>query len=182
MSYELINKDLNIWSCSISDLTIEEVNCFLSQWGKEDKISSLTIFHVPTDDKLVINRDTKAFNTYVKLTQNYLIFDDEERAAYKKALSEEEFEKVEARTTISEFISVLDSAILSRKMKNLINVLGKQPCRLDKIKEFKYLINNSDVKDIYWVMVEIYSYGYIEGIRAERTRRKASTKKVGAIV
>jgi len=32
MSYELINKDLNMWSCSISDLTMEQVNYFLCQW------------------------------------------------------------------------------------------------------------------------------------------------------
>ena len=44
MSYEVINEELKIAKCSITDLTIGQVHNFLESWGDDSKIGTLTIF------------------------------------------------------------------------------------------------------------------------------------------
>lgn len=45
MSYEVINEELKIAKCSITDLTIGQVHNFLESWGDDSKIGTLTMFY-----------------------------------------------------------------------------------------------------------------------------------------
>ncbi len=176
MSYELINQELNLWSCSISDLTMSQVKCFLGQWSKGSAISSLTVFYESSVDKIVINKDLTGFNTYIKLILDYFSLSEDERQDYKNTLDTLEFEVETSKRNISDFIDVLDTALILRKMREVKRLLGKQSCRLNKIKEFDFLMNRREHRA--FIPVDLYNYGYIEGIRAERARRKAKQKGV----
>ena len=179
MSYELINQELNLWSCSISDLTMEQVNCFLGQWSKDSTISSLTVFYEPSDDKIVINKDLTGFNTYIKLILGYFSLSEDERQYYKNNIDTLDFEVETSKRNISDFIDVIDTALIVRKMREVRKLLVKQSCRSYKIKEFDFLMNRREHRA--FIPVDLYNYGYIEGIRAERARRKAKQKGAATV-
>ncbi len=173
MSYELINKDLNMWSCSISDLTMEQVDYFLCQWTDGSSISSLTIFYEPLEDKLVINKDIVGFEQYLYINKAYISLCYEQREEYKFYLHETKLSSEASKNSINEFLGVLDRAMLIRKIKKIDEILGKQSCQLDKVQEFRYIESkHKNESSNHWIMSDAFNYGYIEGIRAERARRK----------
>ncbi len=177
MSYELINKDLNMWSCSISDLTTEQVNYFLSQWPKGSNIDSLMIFYEPSEDKLVINEDMQRIEKYLYIIKAYMSLSHAEREEYRFYLSDK-LSNEASKNSIYEFLEVLDGAIIARKIKNLSQILGKQSCQLDKVQEFKYIESKHKKESSnHWIMADAFNYGYMEGIRAERARRKAKRER-----
>lgn len=64
MSYEVINEELKIAKCSITDLTIGQVHNFLESWGDDSKIGTLTMFYDREKELLVLNEDTVCFDEY----------------------------------------------------------------------------------------------------------------------
>ena len=61
MKYKLVNKELRIFSCSVSDLTMQQVASFLDQWEHGAKIGELTLFYEKETDseKKTPSRDRK---------------------------------------------------------------------------------------------------------------------------
>lgn len=45
MKYEMINEELRIASCSLADLTLEQVKHFLGQWEPGSNIGNLILFY-----------------------------------------------------------------------------------------------------------------------------------------
>lgn len=176
MSYELINRELNLWSCSISDLTTEQINYFLSKWTDGSAINSLTIFYEPLEDMIVINKDVTGFEQYLYIIEAYASLSHEQREEYKFYLHEAKFSSEESKNSINKFIDVLDRAMFVRKIKKIEKILDKQPCQLDKVQEFRYI--ESKYKDVssHWIMANAFNYGYVEGIRAERARKQRNKK------
>ena len=50
MKYEMINEELRIASCSLADLTLEQVKHFLGQWEPGSNIGNLILFYEKEDD------------------------------------------------------------------------------------------------------------------------------------
>lgn len=71
MSYEVINEELKIAKCSITDLTIGQVHNFLESWGDDSKIGTLTMFYDREKELLVLNEDNDMYETYL---HNILFF------------------------------------------------------------------------------------------------------------
>lgn len=63
MSYEVINEELKIAKCSITDLTIGQVHNFLESWGDDSKIGTLTMFYDREKELLVLNEDNDMYET-----------------------------------------------------------------------------------------------------------------------
>ena len=49
--YETLNAELGIDACNLSDLTAEQVSCFLGQWEEGASIGTLTVFN---DEKNIL--------------------------------------------------------------------------------------------------------------------------------
>ena len=45
MAYKVINEELQIASCRIADLTMEQVKTFLEIWDDDSSIGTLTMFY-----------------------------------------------------------------------------------------------------------------------------------------
>lgn len=56
MAYKLVDEELQIYSCSAADLTLEQTTYILRQWEKDARIGELTMFYDPATGKLVLNR------------------------------------------------------------------------------------------------------------------------------
>ena len=70
--YKVINKELNIKSCSIGDLTMQQVQSFLELWDDGCSISTLTAFIDNEDNALVLNKDNQKYEIYLEMCKKYL--------------------------------------------------------------------------------------------------------------
>ena len=85
MSIELINEELGVYSCSIADLTMDQVSSFLKQWNDGSAIETLTVFY-DTDGAVVINADNKEFETFEKITVKYMMLPMDQRIELKNSM------------------------------------------------------------------------------------------------
>ena len=164
--YRIIDKELRIWSCSIADLTMQQVNSFLRRWEIGAKIGELTLFYDSDDSRIVLNEDNPEFEIYKKLACTYIRLDEEKRERLKN-----EF----VSHGLLEAVKVLDGAINRIKADIIIN---------QAIKNFYDHSNNLVLERIIKsfdcvVAIEVaFNYGVMVGKRIERARRKKGDKIV----
>ena len=77
MSYEMVNEELNIKSCSLADLTMEQVQHFLKIWDDGSAIGTLALFF-DKDGTLVLNRDNEHYSDYQEIAEGLLKLDLEQ--------------------------------------------------------------------------------------------------------
>lgn len=125
MSYELINKDLNLWSFSAANMKIEDVGHLINKGLIENKseINSLIVLYISEEDKIIINQENN--NNFTELALIYFSLSDERQTECREELLDLKFKTETSRMIIGKFVNVLDYCIFSRKMKKLENLLGK---------------------------------------------------------
>ena len=114
MSYEMVNEKLNIKACRITDLTANQVGCFLSQWEEGATIGTLTLFFDKKNGDLILNKDNKNYDLYLKLAEAYL------------GASEKDCEEIRSKCKIRGFegtIEVLENCIKYRETDKQIKLL-----------------------------------------------------------
>lgn len=163
--YKIIDEKLHLASCSIADLTIQQVTSFLEQWEHGAHIGGLTLFFDATENLVVLNRDNKNYATYLSIAQEYLKADSEDREKFAD----------EAPDGLKETIQVLEHASQHIRMQNKYKIIASHhPVVMADSEAGKFidflLKRHSDLPVI--AMSCIYNYGVIQGKRAERARRK----------
>lgn len=56
-------------------------------------------------------------------------------------------------------------------------LLGYQYLQTEYLPGLEELVNTSDCEDIRWIILQALNYGYIEGKRADRAKRKKHNKR-----
>ena len=79
MKYEMINEELRIASCSLADLTLEQVKHFLGQWEPGSNIGNLILFYEKEDDVIVLNSSNKKYQVWLDIVEAYLIATGEDK-------------------------------------------------------------------------------------------------------
>lgn len=167
MKYNLVNKELRIFSCSISDLTIQQAASFLEQWEHGAKIDELTLFYEKETDSLVINQDNKDYKKYLDIAEIYLTLDDDKLQEFSMNMPE----------GAKETVTLLQRCRQRRKTLQMLNILKYQYVRgfpgteeyaiFEELKE-----KNKNEHTSPFILSDVFSYGFIEGKRAERARRR----------
>lgn len=160
MAYQVVNEELQIYSCSIADLTLKQTSDFLSQWEDSASIGQLTMFYESSTERLVLNRDNNNYKQFLDIAQHFLSASDQNR---EKALKESYSKRIE------EELKVLNGCVKDRAFKQ----------ELEKIR-------NNSISDKYSDTLErlyredpccfghslAFIYGMMCGKREERARRK----------
>lgn len=159
MNYEVIDAEQRIAVCHIKDLTAETVAMFLRQWEQGATIGNLTLFYDRARDYVVLNKDNKRYPKLLELTEEFLTAD--------KAKQEELKEK--APKSVQEEVTILKQAAEKREIQKEIKIIKAQTINLDKENVLEAIwMQAPDVLGI----LQAYSYGIMQGKRAERARRK----------
>ena len=116
MKYNLVNKELRIFSCSVSDLTVQQVVSFLEQWEHGAKIGELTLFYEKETDSLVINQDNKDYKKYLDIAEIYLTLDDDKLQEFSMNMPE----------GMKETVALLQRCRERRKALQILNILKYQ--------------------------------------------------------
>ena len=166
MGYEVINQELNIKTCSIGDLTLEQVQSFLQLWDDGKPISLLTAFIDEEDEALVLNKDDKRYDLYLAMCEKYLSTTDEKRTNFREKSKDNPHYNT---------VCLLDKLIELRRVGEVMKMLGNQKEKYVDypVNVFDGIIKNYDFSDERFHMWKAYTYGIIQGKRAERARRKA---------
>ena len=167
MKYNLVNKELRIFSCSVSDLTVQQVVSFLEQWEHGAKIGELTLFYEKETDSLVINQDNKDYKKYLAIAEIYLTLDDDKLQEFSMNMPE----------GMKETVALLQRCRERRKALQILNILKYQyviGCPgTEEYAVFKELKEKNKDEDAFpFILSDVFSYGFIEGKRAERARRR----------
>lgn len=167
MKYKLVNKELRIFSCSVSDLTVQQVASFLEQWEHGAKIGELTLFYEKETDSLVINQDNKIYKKYLDIAESYLTLDDDKLQEFFTNIPE----------GMKETVALLQRCRERRKALQILNILKYQHVigcpGTEEYAVFKELEEkNKGEYTSPFTLSDVFNYGFIEGKRAERARRR----------
>lgn len=167
MAYKMVNEALRVATCGIEDLTMQQVESFLSQWEEGARIGTLTLFYDNTNDLVVINRDHERNEEYLALAERYLGADDNECTEIKQKAPE----------CMKTELLVLDNALKERHCRRELFILEKQriPVRECKNEIFPVLwaiTKKYGTRDLLWLMLMSFDFGVIRGKRIERARKR----------
>lgn len=161
MSYEVINKELQLDACNIGDLTMDLTKMFLELWGGNSAISTLTLF-LKDDGTVVLNKDRADYELYKDIAICFL----GETEDYRKQMREKVPEGM------LETLNTLESAIERRKMVKTMEIL--EHCSVVHDEVGYGLLKH--ITDKYGMgpfgLIQIFNLGIIWGKRADRARRK----------
>lgn len=155
MPYKVINEELKIAICSISDLTMKQVESFLKLWNDDSKIGTLTMFYDNTSEYLILNEDNKDFQLYLDVAEGYLKANTEQRKAIYK----------ESPASMRETLRVLEGFRQIQFAKMWINRAKKSKITNFEIKMLSHIVGPLE-------KLTAYNLGVIKGKRIERARRK----------
>lgn len=160
MAYKMENKELQIASCSIADLTVKQAQQFTEQWGEGASLGTLTLFYEQNSGLLVLNRDNPHYEMYRDIAEGYLSSNDEQRKEIR----------TKAPTSMQETFQVLEACACGRLTEVEIfrarqNFVGNEKYR----KVVNEIINKYDPVAIGMIA---FRYGMMCGKRAERAKKK----------
>lgn len=157
--YETINADLEIDACNLSDLTAEQVSCFLNQWEEGASIGTLTVFN---DEKniLVLNKDNEQYDTYRELAETYM----GGSAEIRKQLWEK------CPNGMKETLQVMENCLKRRRISRELFRAEKNTIK----SKTSWLVLDALIKDCdsHRAVTTAFRYGMIQGKRMERAKRK----------
>lgn len=163
MSYEMVNEELNIKSCSLADLTMEQVQHFLKIWDDGSAIGTLALFF-DKDGTLVLNRDNEHYSDYQEIAEGLLKLDLEQADQAVESAPE----------SIKETVEVIRRGMRLRTVWKTCWMLEKDKYFFPETQEMSVLHEiwkrkQGDNAD--WLMVDAFHYGFIQGKRYERARK-----------
>lgn len=158
--YEIVNEELKIKSCSLGDLTAEQVSCFLEQWEKGAAIGTLTMFY-DTDGYLVLNKDNKGYHSYLEIAEGYLTAADEEREQLRNNCPK----------SIQETMNVMERFIKYNRVTTETHHALKNRIQNSKNSDVLKYIDKAYTDYAAYVA---FRYGVMEGKRIERRKKRQS--------
>lgn len=166
--YKIIDENLRIAACNISDLTAEMVSKFLAQWETGANIGSLSLFFDRDKKLLVLNADNKNYDTYLELARDYLRADDKTAAEIREKAPDSLDEVMMVLDNFKRYISVVNEI----KIVGRHGVVGFNGTHIGDI--FQAIIKEcgGSCSTPIFLMSMAYNYGMICGKRAERAKKK----------
>ncbi|MEI3163004.1 MAG: hypothetical protein V8S74_06335 [Lachnospirales bacterium] len=156
---KLIDKELNMWSCTPDELTYRQI-CILKQdLGEDSKLSDFESFFDDKTGQLIMNKEHKDFDFNVDGYSKYLKATDEEKIAYKDKHKDNAY-----YLDLFEYLDFLNTKIEDFKM---LKILGYQPINWNVPRLWKKMNSTDPRADL----MAMYNYGLIQGKRIERARR-----------
>lgn len=157
--YETLNAELGIDACNLSDLTAEQVSCFLNQWEEGASIGTLTVFD-NEKNILILNKDNELYDTYRELAEAYM----GGSAEIRKQLWEK------CPNGMKETLRVMENCLKRRRISRELFRARKNVIK----SKTSWLVLDALIKDFDSprAVTMAFRYGMMQGKRMERAKRK----------
>lgn len=156
MSLQVINKKLDIYSCSIADLTLEQAKVILSSMDKGVTLREMVLFFNPNTGEIFLNHDHPNFVKYKELTEKYLLADEFKRMeiAWNSKPADAYIIKLLKRIVAHLEIKRANQGVVDKMYLPVLEVIARN--------EREYISN----------VITAFLYGVIIGKREERRKKK----------
>lgn len=143
--------------------------------AKLGNLTTLVIFYDTNTDEIILNSDNKDFDLYSKLVLEYMEAERAERAV------------INEYAILRNVTRILDKVIEFRK-RQIYDAKAKEMLKIIRGQSLSLFYENIDMIDAlkrieepgyFFNNFNLFMYGYIQGKRAERARRKNSFKYDG---
>lgn len=161
MSYKIINEKLKIKSCSIADMTIQQVARFTDQLNHDYSLGHIVMFEEP-DGWLILNEDSKKFIPAKEFAELYMANSDE----FKQKHSPEEF------PIFRQEVEVMNACLRKRREQLEISRVRKSNMAVVKEEQDHILSKIYREESGFSMVMYAFFYGVIVGKRAERAKKK----------
>lgn len=159
MKYKMINEELQIASCRLSELTLGEVENFLKQWEPGTSLDTLTMFFDKNSGDLVINADSEHYSEYVDIAEGYLSADCKRRLEIRRNAPEGMFMTMK----------LLEDCVQCRSFnERAFRAINNEVRRVER-KYIDMLIERYNPISAVYIA---YKSGVIRGKRVERAKKK----------
>ena len=156
--FKIIDEKMGLASCSLSDLTMQQVHDFLWEWEEGASIGILTLYYDEVRNVVVLNQDNENYELYLQIAQAFMEFSEEQRSEYIKKAPE----------SMANTLTVLNSAIERMEYCRDLNRLKYHNIPPKYMRAIDYIRHKE--KDC-WAFVYVFMYGLMCGKREERARR-----------
>lgn len=161
MSYRIENEELQIASCSIADLTVEQIKQVLDQWGEGASLKTLALFLDRENGLLVLNSDNPNFETYKEIAENFISMDKSKRSEAIKKIPE----------SMKKTMGILNDYIEKREIDKEIDRASRSDLPPDNCIVINEICRRYHNEPIF-IAAQAFSYGLMQGKRMERAKRK----------
>lgn len=160
LMFKIIDKNLGLASCSISDLTMDQAHDFLSKWEEGATIGTLTLFYDENRSMVVLNEDHVNYDFYLETVPAFMSLSEASRKEFLDKAPDSE----------KETFKVLNSAMERMGYRKDLDRLKRQNIPFLRIDALNYIRNKE--KD-HVAFMFAFMYGVMCGKREERARKKA---------
>lgn len=164
MSYTLIDEKRNIWGCKLEDLTFDIAMEYSAKFGPTRTLKDLNAQVEFNTGRIILNMDNSRYTQNRFNAIAFLEADKDEREAMIRSNPGDSFLKC-----MQEIVDAREALWAKEITSNYI------VC--DQNYEPNNFIIDRIVKQNPRALEALYEYGFIQGKRAERARRKKANKK-----
>lgn len=162
LMFKIIDEKLRLASCSISDLTMDQVHDFLGKWEEGAKIGTLTLFYDEDRNMVVLNEDHANYDLYLETVPVFMSLGEETRKEFLDKVPDSE----------KETFKMLDSAVKRMEYRKDLDKLRHHDIPVKYTGWIDYICRKE--KEERWRLMYVFLYGQMCGKREERARRKAA--------
>jgi len=165
----LINDGLRILSCSLEDLSHEEKENVTAELNGD--LEELSLFYDPTTDYIILNQDHENYDLYKLAAETFMKASSKKRSSIMSKIAQYGDETAELLDRIARRRERLHE---ERKALEIIRILGEHEIGpyLNSVDTLEVMKRIDPYRYSAWGEYDAFMYGYIQGIRAERARRK----------
>jgi hypothetical protein len=157
--YTTINEELRIQSCGIEDILLEEPK-------------SITVTYDQETDNVIINQNHPDYDIIQPLTIKYLRSDFSQQKSIRENAERIAGDKIKGVFhLLDQVMQIREQSILQKRISDNLHIIGQQTAFHDEYDMINAICEDNGSND-FWTAALGYSWGYIQGIRSERARRK----------
>ena len=164
---KLIDKELNIWSCTLGELTYRQICILKAGLGEDGVLAGFESFFDDKTGQIIMNEEYDDFILNAQIYSKYLGATDTEKDIYRNKHQGDDY-----YLDLFDYLDFVNTKIEDYKM---LKILEYQPINRSVSKLWRKVGDN---KSVYETLMDMYNYGLIQGKRLERAKRKNNLQEV----
>lgn len=162
---QLINEKLNMWSCTLGELTYGQIKILRSTLGEDSKLVGFESFFDDKTGRFILNEEYPKYDWVVKNYTAYLEADESKKIKIWEKHFDDEF--------LCDLMTYLDTILRKRQEYEIRSIIKFQPIAYESEAISAYNALQEKNMSLIDVAIKMYNCGLIAGKRKERAKKKA---------
>ena len=161
---KLINEKLNMWSCTLGELTYRQIKLLRSVLGEDSKLAEFESFFDDKTGQFILNEEYPKYDWVVKNYTAYLEADESERSKMWEKHFDDEF--------LCDLMAYLNLILRKKREYEVRKIINLQPVVYEAEAISAYNAIHKENMSLIDAAIQMYNCGLIAGKRKERAKKK----------